>query len=688
MAGKPFTPETVYDSLAAFEAGMNSGNAPLLLPKNQLFFATNSTVRGSYVTHRPPFTKHTLDFGGDAALQAAVVGGLWQGGCYYKPDSGVERLVASISGRLFLFSPTGSTWTVTDVSIPGDTDDPTVTQAWLWQAEKWVIRTDGTPKPPVFFDGTTSRRSLGNSQVAYTIASVDASTPNFPDLNGILIATMAGAAIPVGTSVWGQVIGTYTVIAAASPVYTLQRTSTTGVVPGTPFAPTYVNSTAFAVYSELPAGRMGAYGLGRVWMALIDGKQFVAGDIVGGPSGTLANNYRDAVLKTTENAYLNGGGYFSTPGAWGDIRAMIFASTLDASLGQGPLQVMTPTRCFSCQAPTDRDLWATMTNPILTESLIANGSESHYGTVNANGDILMRAVDGIRSLILGRRDFATWGNVPISSEMDRVLSLDVQDLLRYSSAILFENRLLMTAGPAAVPNHGVFHNGIIALNFDPISNLRGKAPSVYDGLWTGLNVLQLIVGRFSATERAFAFTYNQGLQQIELYEILTTPGDVFGETTLPTDAEIYDNGVTPIVWSIESPMLFKAGAGAMQDFFNLLDGELSIDNLVGSVDFSVYYKPDQYPCWVPWFAWSECAKKDADNSRPQFRPRMGLGEPPATPCDPSTNRRLREGFSFQIKLIVQGHCRLLGARFKAVTLPISTFAKQGCARPCSDFVIQ
>jgi hypothetical protein len=508
MPTKPFTSETVYDGLASFEAGMNSGDAPLLLPRNQLAFGTNITVRGAYATHRPPFTKQTLDFGGDDALETAFLGGLWQGACYYKPDTGTETLLCSISGHLYQLTPGVTGWVVTDVSIPGDLNSAVATQAWLWQAEKFVFVTDGTGSLPIYFDGTSSRRSIGNTPQMMNITSLgtDAAGTNLtlPVAGASLFINLLMAPAPVwavGTPIGGVGIGEYVVAAQVLPTrYELTRTYDPGAP--SPIAGGSVIAVPQNIYPEFPAGRMGAYGMGRVWMSLIDGKQFLGGDINGGPSGTIANNYRDAVLHSSENSYLAGGGYFSTPGAWGDIRAMIFTSTLDVSMGQGPLLVLTPTRTFSCFAPTDRTTWGAVTNPILTEALITNGAEGHYSTVIVNADCMFRAVDGIRSLVIGRRDFETWGNVPISGEMDRVLSLDTQDLLSYSSAIVFDNRLLMTAGPSIAPERGIFHTGLIALNFDPVSTIRGKAPSIYDGLWTGLATLQLVMGRFAATERA------------------------------------------------------------------------------------------------------------------------------------------------------------------------------------------
>jgi len=172
-----------------------------------------------------------------------------------------------------------------------------------------------------------------------------------------------------------------------------------------------------------------------------------------------------------------------------------------------------------------------------------------------------------------------------------------------------------------------------------------------------------------------------------LYEILTTPTDVFTTNTWPAISDIYDNGQYPIVWTIESPVLFKARPGAREDYVRMLDGEISIDNLIGTVDFAVYYKPDQYPCWSPWFNWTECAARTADNSKPQFRTRMGLGEPSSLPCDPSTNRPMREGQTFQTKLIIQGHCRILAQNYKAVSLPQPLFAKQVCVNPCNEVTV-
>jgi len=288
------------------------------------------------------------------------------------------------------------------------------------------------------------------------------------------------------------------------------------------------------------------------------------------------------------------------------------------------------------------------------------GGLGQNSTVNANSDLFFRAPDGIRSEILGQRQFSTWGNVAQSREVSPTVDADAQGLLQHSSAINFDNRLLMTAHPQQAAL-GVYHDTLIALNFDPVSNLRGKAESVYDGTWNGLNVLQVLVGQFNNQERAFAFCLSSDLTKIELWELLPT-----ASTT------VADNDTTPIAALIESgSMKFGQDDPRKRDLKGLKDGEIYVDRLTGTVSFAAYYKPDQWPTWVPWHSWTVTADP---NSEPGFRPRMGLGEPRADDVDNVNNRPLREGFTFQFKLVITGDCRFLGAKFAAVTLPQTQFA--------------
>jgi hypothetical protein len=80
---------------------------------------------------------------------------------------------------------------------------------------------------------------------------------------------------------------------------------------------------------------------------------------------------------------------------------------------------------------------------------------------------------------------------------------------------------------------------------------------------------------------------------------------------------------------------------------------------------TVYYRPDSYPDWV---LWKEFPDRLSLIGRPQalgtggvptaragFAPRLPLGKP-SDACDPdSTNRKLRRGFSFQVRFTGTGH---------------------------------
>lgn len=420
---------------------------------------------------------------------------------------------------------------------------------------------------------------------------------------------------------------------------------------------------------ELPAGRMGAYGLGQNWVSLTDGFSFICSDISRGPSGTQANSFRDSVLKTTDITFR--GGTFAIPGAGNVITSMTFTANLDLSLGQGSLQVGTAQFMASCTAPIDFTNPPT-NGPILTFSLIGTGPLAQDSTIRINSDVYFRSVAGLGSLIQARRDFDTPGNSPISEEMVRVLNVDDETLLIYGSSINFDNRFITTCSPQA-SSQGVIHAGLVVQNLDPVSGLRGKQPPVYDGLWTGLNVLKLVTGIFNGKQRAFAFTFNIALSKLELYEILPTP--------LVTSSAQFDNGDVPIVWGFETAALFNKDVKPQDQLISLRNGELAIDDIIGRVRIQVWYRPDQYggqwqsACWQQWHDVTVCA---ASGSKPLYIPRIGLGEPDANACDATTNKPLRDGYTFQVKVQITGHCRVLRARFQAVTLPQPPFEPPYC----------
>jgi len=548
-------------------------------------------------------------------------------------------------------APYAETWSLVDSSG--------VARTFLsWGAPGWthppgrIDMSKAGPYPAMIFSSGTVVKKVGapaTSTVAVLTASFSA-----PAIGDTVQIQIEGPYTGVNDAVVYIGGAKYTIVAGTAPSSTTVQLEAISLSQATGSIP---SGAVLKTLPQLPVGRMGEYGLGRNWISLADGISYIASDIVGGSSGTLVNHFRDSILNVTENNYLAGGGVFHVPSSGQSIKALRFPATLDSSLGQGPLQVLTQTTTFSCNAPVQRALWQDLTNPIQTQSLVGGGALSQYSTVLVNGDIWFRSIDGIRSLKLARQDFQTsYGNTPQSVEMNRVLLEDNRSLLGLSSAIVFDNRMLMTATPTQ-SSGGVYHSKLIALNLDPISSLRGKEPPIYDGAWEGLNVLQLITGTFSGIDRAFAFVYDTTTNNIGLAEILPT-----------STSNLFDNGTERIVSYFESPALFYQAETASRQLLRLNDGEIMVKDLSGDVRFDVYYRPDFDTNWHPWHSWEV-------SDSPSWQPRMGLGQPDLKAGDSATGRPYAVGYHFQVKVVITGSVTILGLNFYAVGQPTPQFAR-------------
>lgn len=404
---------------------------------------------------------------------------------------------------------------------------------------------------------------------------------------------------------------------------------------------------------ELPTGTIMEYALGRMWIASPTRYEFVAGDLVYSSSGTPAYGYRDAVLKFTENDFLNEGGAFAVPVDGGPINAIRFIPNLDTSLGQGPIEVFTTNGAFSISAPFDRTVWKSVEYPIQTVSASCPGALSQYSTVRVNGDIWYRGTDGVRSFIVARRDFnAGWGNTPMSEEMKRLLEYDSTHLLQYSSSVVFDNRLLITATPLWNADHGVFHRALAVLDFDSVSSMFGKTSPTWSGMWTGLSVLQLVKGEYQGVERCFAFVFNEDDEEIELWE-------------LTTDYPFDNDGVNDlrIKWGFETKLFDYGQPNGLK---RLERADIAPSDIQGEVDFTIKFRSDEDPCWTDWNSFELCATDsncaptgclDLSTYQKSYRARVTLPAPPDG-CNSSNNTRTINGFRHQVRVEVVGQCAI------------------------------
>lgn len=424
----------------------------------------------------------------------------------------------------------------------------------------------------------------------------------------------------------------------------------------TPAAPVAIGTVIYS-RAELPAAGPMDYYMGRIWLA--NGREYVAGDIVGGPTGTAAYDFRDSVLKLVENTYLSLGGTFRVPTNAGNIRALKHPANLDTALGEGQLLVFTRESIYSVNVVPTRAEWQALEEPIQRVVQINHGTTSDWSVSAVNGDLFYRSVNGINSLIQAIRYFNQWGNRPISVEEERATSIEDNSLLLYASGINFDNRLLETALPQE-SDVGVIHKAIMPLNFDLISTLGNTLPPAWEGVNEGLDFLKLLKGDFGGRERAFAFVRSrQAPNNIELWEL--TADQIEDENSF---------GDTRIVWASELPAFTWEMPFTLKELDTM---ELWVDRLSGTVDFLVQFRPDQHPCWEYWHKWQVCNPKNSCEDpgvllpcdypqqiyKPSYRATMVLPKPPSL-CQVQNARPINIGYSFQFRIWVKGQCRIRG----------------------------
>lgn len=423
----------------------------------------------------------------------------------------------------------------------------------------------------------------------------------------------------------------------------------------------------------VPIGTVGIYAIGRIWQATGDGLTYVAGNLV------YQNGNRSDVLNFDDNTFLNGGGSFGVPAKAGNIVAMQVSPQMDASIAAGPLIIGCRNLVFSVDAPFDRTSWQDLASPMQTVNLFNYGPTSQWSFSQINGDILYRALDGIRSTILSRRDWHSWVNRPISSEMNRVLNQDDENLLTYSSSVVFDNRYLCTVAPRAIFGHGTIHRGLVALDFEIISTIGSLSHAAYDGLWTGLNILKIVKGSFGTNERCYV-TALDASNSLMIWE-LESKGE-------------FDNDGNQDV-RIKSVMETRSyDFGTPFQMKSLETAEIYVRDIQGTVNFKVWYRADLDECWKFWAQWDECAKIETcpddftgvcyspKNYKPQYRSRMMLPTP-LDECNEAVGKLKNWGFQFQLRIEVTGSATILSVRTKAKEQPMdNTYGE--CRTACDE----
>lgn len=430
--------------------------------------------------------------------------------------------------------------------------------------------------------------------------------------------------------------------------------------------------------SELPAAGPMDYYQGRIWYGI--GRSFGAGDIVGSSNsgsnspGTLYR-FKDSVLRVTENPLCFGGDNFAVPDNSGNVRCITHLANINQQLGQGDLVVGTRNTVFGMQVPVTRSDWINASTNNQPKQYVIGfnfGMVGDRGTVRVNSDLFYRTLEpGIRSLSMTVRNFSQWGDTQAAIEESRALQFENRALLSFSSGVVFDNRLLMTGLPILTAN-GVIHQGIYPLNFDLISRISSKLAPVWEGMWTGLDVLQLFTANFGGRERCFALVISRLDKSLQLWEL--------------TDYSYRDENDARITSIMEFPAFTW---GKEYELKELLTMELWLDRVVGKVQAKAEYRVDSDACWQPWHSWDFCAARDSCENElnpfcytiaplgPGYQSTMTLPHPPGL-SNAATMRPAYIGYQFQPRLTLHGYCRVRGVYLHSAKRDRELYARQVC----------
>lgn len=415
--------------------------------------------------------------------------------------------------------------------------------------------------------------------------------------------------------------------------------------------------------NELPPGGPMDFYMGRLWYSA--GLNFQAGDITGGPSGTAAYNFRDAILNVTENPLVLGGDGFATPANEGFITALKHNANQDQALGQGVLFAFTGKGAHGLTVPVTRSDWinaSSQNQPKLVPVQLAMGTLSDRSVVEVNGDLFYQdPLGNIRTLLTAVRYFGQWGNLPISSNINRLLQFNDKTLLNWGCGIYFNNRMIQTALPV-LSLQGTIHQALSSMDFEPISNFEVQTAPIWEGMYEGLDILQTFVGIFNGKERAFAVIVSRIDFTIQLWEL--------------TADERFDNTDRRIQMQVELPAYTWGNEFSLKQ---QIAAELWIDRLYGEVVFLLEYRPDGESCWQKWHEWKVCTPRNSCENTginpctglqqvqcypltvygESYRQTMTLPVPPET-CSAASGRPSYINYQCQPRLTVTGFCRIRG----------------------------
>lgn len=401
---------------------------------------------------------------------------------------------------------------------------------------------------------------------------------------------------------------------------------------------------------ETPISTNGAYNQNRLFITN-NGAEFTAGD----PVGSLAAP--DAPI-TFKEVLTSGSPFFgqffasATGEALYPFTAIGFIQNVDANTGIGSLFLGTENKVLYYHSEQPRDSWSggQPFGGVLLNNVGIVGPRSFC---NVNSDLFFMAPEGhVYVLSTARNDAKKWGNLPISREVEKYIIQRDKSLFKFSVLGYFDNRVFITVNPYRVrvqdrflrPVTDYAHAGFVVINLENMATFLTQGTPVWDGLWTGVNPMDMC----TADSRCFIMAKDGGSNKI--YELSAFESyDTIAGKRRTIESVIYTKE-----YNFGSPYVQKQEYSIATHF----------KDISGDFSFNVEKKPSQAHQFVEYADWDynslteECAmpKDKILNGLSKFNPgQIVFGDAKdERACNPITKDIYKFYLACQFRLRIRG----------------------------------
>lgn len=336
------------------------------------------------------------------------------------------------------------------------------------------------------------------------------------------------------------------------------------------------------------AATVGLYAHGRI-IQVVNGRQVLVGDIIHKGDLSSASN----ILGTTEQVYWATGSFFSAPSGLGQVTAAAILPIRNTQHGHGEVMIHQENGVFSLDLNVyPRTEW--VDRQMVRHALLRTGAVGPYAlTLHNDGDQIFRSRHGIQTLRSAAAESGQLGNPvrPISREVGHWMDGDYRPFLRFASLVSWadRNRLLATVEHGLLGSKHRGGRGVVVQNYTPVSS--EATPPVWEGLWTlpreGGQINQLVNDLFHGEDRCFAFVTGLSDEVLRLAEF----SKEMREDVLPDGTRR----------RIEAQVVSRELTGGDEMTFKAYDaGTVYFRDVIGDLDWEVWAKTDQEPCWALW----------------------------------------------------------------------------------------